>query len=254
MGKLLRLQDLLLFSAAFIGDSFEEARSVGDVLPSVMRQRYGYVPAGYRKNSYIKTVAKLVSVRDLNKVVDKKGNVYLELTSKGERVLRRRFPLFMRDKKWDGSFMVVIFDIPEKDKRTRNKIRLKLTELGFGMLQKSVWISPYHFEEDMREFVVNNGLADSVYILKARMLLAGDYGRLTEKIWKPSELNQAYLRLADEAVKDPRKALTKYLRTLSRDPMLPKELLPKDWSRDKVLAELNSGRTGNSRSSKFNPA
>ncbi|OGY97845.1 MAG: hypothetical protein A3A43_03585 [Candidatus Liptonbacteria bacterium RIFCSPLOWO2_01_FULL_56_20] len=38
--------------------------------------------------------------------------------------------------------MIIAFDIPEKDKRKRNWLRIELVCLGFEMLQKSVWFGP----------------------------------------------------------------------------------------------------------------
>lgn len=48
-----------------------------------------------------------------------------------------------KPKKWDGIWRIVIFDIPEDEKIARNVLRLKLKELGFYQLQKSVFIYPY---------------------------------------------------------------------------------------------------------------
>lgn len=48
-----------------------------------------------------------------------------------------------KPKKWDGIWRIVIFDIPENEKVARNALRLKLKELGFYQLQKSVFIYPY---------------------------------------------------------------------------------------------------------------
>lgn len=45
--------------------------------------------------------------------------------------------------KWDGIWRIVIFDIPEDEKIARNALRLKLKELGFCKLQKSVFVHPY---------------------------------------------------------------------------------------------------------------
>ncbi len=54
----------------------------------------------------------------------------------------------------DTSLKVVIFDIPEKEKYKREWLRDQLRELGFKMLQKSVWIGrkklPREFIEDIR--------------------------------------------------------------------------------------------------------
>ena len=61
-------------------------------------------------------------------------------------------------KEGDSSFKIVVFDVPEKDKKKREWLRRKLGELGFKMLQKSVWIGkvklPEEFLEDLREYKI----------------------------------------------------------------------------------------------------
>jgi len=54
---------------------------------------------------------------------------------------------------WDKKWRIVIFDIPEKRKNTRNALRHKIQELGFRELQKSVFIFPFPCESEI-EFIV----------------------------------------------------------------------------------------------------
>jgi len=49
--------------------------------------------------------------------------------------------------KWDGRWRVLMFDIPEKKKFLREKIRTVLRSFGFHRLQDSVWIYPYECQE-----------------------------------------------------------------------------------------------------------
>lgn len=55
---------------------------------------------------------------------------------------------------------VIIFDIPECERNKRVWLRLVLLELGFSLLQKSVWIGkvkiPRDFIDDMREKKILN--------------------------------------------------------------------------------------------------
>lgn len=72
------------------------------------------------------------------------------LTDKGEAVLRRlelREFQFKKPKRWDGKWRVLMFDIPERRKKTRDRIRLLLGEIGFARLQDSVWVYPYDCED-----------------------------------------------------------------------------------------------------------
>lgn len=75
----------------------------------------------------------------------------LKITKDGKRFLIRE-TLFEKlkdnkNKKWDGKWRVLIFDIPEKRKTDREHIRHILYSIGFMCLQKSVWIYPYDCED-----------------------------------------------------------------------------------------------------------
>ena len=74
---------------------------------------------------------------------------FLKLTEKGRQKLEefeRRDYKLTRPKKWDQKWRVLIFDIPEKRKGTREKVRLTLQSLGFKHLQDSVSVFPYDCE------------------------------------------------------------------------------------------------------------
>lgn len=47
------------------------------------------------------------------------------------------------DKKRDGVWKIIIFDIPESKRSVRNVLRSKLTSLGFKKWQNSIWITPF---------------------------------------------------------------------------------------------------------------
>ncbi len=58
-----------------------------------------------------------------------------------------------KERVWDKKWRIVIFDIPEKKKRGREALRLKLKELGFKELQKSIFAFPYKCKDEI-DFVV----------------------------------------------------------------------------------------------------
>lgn len=70
----------------------------------------------------------------------------LSLTNKGELKLRQleaaNFSIW-KPKKWDQKWRMLIFDIPEKRKGLRDKVRNTLVSIGFRYLQHSVWVYPY---------------------------------------------------------------------------------------------------------------
>ncbi|MDO8593681.1 MAG: CRISPR-associated endonuclease Cas2 [bacterium] len=48
---------------------------------------------------------------------------------------------------WDGKWRVVMFDIREKRRSARSRLRLLLSGAGFLRLQDSVWVYPYPCDE-----------------------------------------------------------------------------------------------------------
>ena len=83
--------------------------------------------------------------------VDRDGKKYARLTERGEHslaLLQQKMALTDgRKRKWDHRYRLVIFDIPEKRKSTRERIRLEMRELGFLRIQDSAWLYPYDCEE-----------------------------------------------------------------------------------------------------------
>lgn len=85
--------------------------------------------------------------------INKKSNqIYISLTKKGKKragwlqidALKIKGP-----RKWDGKWRVVIFDIVEMKKFHREALRGKLKELGFHLIQKSVWIHPFDCRDEI---------------------------------------------------------------------------------------------------------
>lgn len=79
---------------------------------------------------------------------------FIELTDRGRQriaktVMRDEFEI-KKPQKWDGKWRIVIFDIPEDLKKTRESIRKILKELGFYQLQKSVFIYPFDCIEEIK--------------------------------------------------------------------------------------------------------
>ncbi len=106
--------------------------------------------------------------RHLIKIESDENATYLKLTKKGER----RHNLFILEdlqipkmKRWDGRWRMVIFDIAEELKNTREALRLKLRNMGFCQIQKSVLIFPYPCEKEINFLKQIFDLNDQVRIV-----------------------------------------------------------------------------------------
>lgn len=81
--------------------------------------------------------------------VEQNGKKYVRLTERGECALELSGERLAKSKpkKWDGRYRLVMFDIPERRKRTRDSLRFKMSEVGFLRVQDSAWVYPYDCEE-----------------------------------------------------------------------------------------------------------
>lgn len=74
----------------------------------------------------------------------------VHLTSKGEseilKIILRQYKI-SETTVWDGKWRVVIFDIREKRRSIRNRLRALLSGAGMVRLQDSVWVHPYPCDE-----------------------------------------------------------------------------------------------------------
>ena len=81
------------------------------------------------------------------------GNqIYVYLTKEGEKragKYRINHLRIEKPKKWDGLWRVVVFDVPDLTRIKREALRGKLKELGFRIVQKSVWAHPYPCREEI---------------------------------------------------------------------------------------------------------
>ena len=78
-----------------------------------------------------------------------RGKTRMQLTEKGRAAAGRALlgnPL-PRNKRWDEKWRMLIFDIPEKRRLLRDKVRAIVTGFGFVHLQDSVWVFPYDCED-----------------------------------------------------------------------------------------------------------
>lgn len=275
MGKILNTRDILLLGLSGALDLFEEIKDPLRLVSSSYKNMYGWVPDQYKKHNFSHLIWRSIKTGYIEKI-EKKGEIYLRLTPQGNQKVARDFPLIsFQNKHWDKKWRIVTFDIQEINRKLRDNLRSKLKELGFGMLQKSVFISPHDILQDFSEFIKYAGLSEAVYVFEASTLAVGNLRELASKVWKLDDLNEKYRDIIDKAQEIKNSHLTKshdrgvllkgadaklnksdsekmkalrdlksdYVEILLHDPFLPKELLPTDWmgERAKKIIKICSG-------------
>ncbi len=78
------------------------------------------------------------------KVKALQGKRAIIITKNGiEKTLKTSFKIEKKQKRKDGKWIMLIFDMPARYKKSRDILRSILLNLGYKMFQQSVWITPY---------------------------------------------------------------------------------------------------------------
>uniref|UniRef100_A0A832DUL1 CRISPR-associated endonuclease Cas2 n=1 Tax=candidate division WWE3 bacterium TaxID=2053526 RepID=A0A832DUL1_UNCKA len=159
----------------------------------------------------------------------------LRVTEAGLKRLRALVPFYDQRRIWNGKLYLITFDIPEQKKSQREILRSYLKKIGCGMLQLSVWITPYDPREVLRDFVSQSGLQGMVLVSdmgKDGSIGGADIKTIVEKVFDLESLNARYGQFVRQyrKTKGPVAALTvDFLSILKDDPQLPFALLPDAW-------------------------
>ena len=78
-------------------------------------------------------------------------------------------------KKWDKQWRMVIFDIPAEKQKGRLALLSKLRELGFIMLQKSIWAHPFECQSEVAVLARAFEVDKYVQHLVCNSVSAGEY-------------------------------------------------------------------------------
>lgn len=164
-----------------------------------------------------------------------------EITQAGRKRLKAVLPFYDEKRIWDERLYLVTYDIPEEQSNDRQVLREYLKKIGCGMLQKSVWITPYNPRETLADFIRERNLKGAVIISDVGR--DGSIGQeninsLVGRIYHLEKLNKRYQEFLQnyegkEGVSPARVAFS-FMSILKDDPQLPFSLLPSDWLGEKA--------------------
>jgi len=127
---------------------------------------------GARFNYQTKTVLGQLAQMGLITFEERGNSRYARITEKGKQVLHLEIQKaqHLKKRKWDRRWRVVIFDIPERRKTVRVRLRRFMNEYGFVRLQDSVWVYPHDCEDLIALVKANFRIgADVLYMIVERI-------------------------------------------------------------------------------------
>lgn len=242
-------QNLIMRIVAQRGDI-----SSGELLE--VAQRFGLSPNAIRS-----AVNRMVRTGLLAKVGRGRGNLRYSVGPRGQALVEQftvktlRWHLALEGQlTWDGDWLVVTFSVPEGQRSKRDAFRARLTDMGFGLLSPSVWISPFEQAAEVETLVDDLDLAEQVVLLHCQRLhVPGveSVAQLAHRVWGLGALETHY-RDFNSRVEALLASLERVGRgkevdaeaiffeamdlqnevleiILAEDPCLPPKLLPPDW-------------------------
>lgn len=145
--------------AFFILDPRTKKFSSGIKNPIFEKYRHDKNKEKFRKLIYYAKTNGYIRVKNLE------GKKAIMLTKDGlGKALKASFIMEGKKKRKDRKWAMLIFDVPEKYRKSKDLLRSVLHNLEYKMLQQSVWITPYDVSEKTEKLLQMYSLDEYVKI------------------------------------------------------------------------------------------
>lgn len=217
----------------------------------LMRPTFRNLSDSYEGWAYRNGMLRQLAMLEKQRLVERKNvasdaRLY-RLTGEGRlHALGGRDPERQWSRAWDGSWRLVLFDVPLGEDVRRARLRRSLRTRGFGHLQNSVWITPDPMEEEVAMMRGARIDVESLILLEARPCAGESDAEIVAGAWDFGRLNRLFGRHLQVLDARPAGKLTKpaeakalqrwamaeraaWINAISIDPLLPRRLLPADY-------------------------
>jgi phenylacetic acid degradation operon negative regulatory protein len=181
-----------------------------------------------------------------------------QLTPRGRTLIqdarRRMFSPYEAD--WDGKWCVVGLSVPEAEREVRDRMRIRLSWLGFGSPSTGFYLSPRDHYDEVRRLTEDLGASAYVHMYRSEIVLPADLQDLVARAWSTLEtINERYARFVDQFSYHHRRTSAmlrarelsaseafrmriilenEFRKCLFDDPHLPQSLMPPSWQGPKA--------------------
>ncbi len=159
------------------------------------------------------------------------------LTAGAERI----YGFGSREREWQGTWVVLLASVPERDRNVRYRMGVGLNWAGFGSLGQGTWLSPWPDREQVAADLMNElGIEATSFVGELGKMGSGS--ALAEAAWDLPRLREEYERFLTDtdpliavdrsgvaAVAELAAIVHRWRRFPFLDPDLPPALLPDDW-------------------------
>lgn len=176
---------------------------------------------------------------ELIEIIDQDNVLKYTLTNKGLETLSLHFPLFRYQvSEWDGVWRIISYEIPERKRELRDRLRREMSGWGLGPWHRSFWITPHPIISALKNLVYGKEEAQYIQAFEATHMF-GEKEILIEKVWNKIKLEQGYRELFKlwhstlaqdvSQIEKFKIILYSYIAYIRNDPGLPQSLLGQNW-------------------------
>lgn len=147
-------------------------------------------------------------------------------------------------------WLLVSFSVPESERKNRNKIRIGLSRMGFGVVAAGLYIGPNHLKSEASAYIREHDLWNYINLFTCEANGPMDLTSKVSQWWNLDAISKEYQAFVNcyqpevkkwqellqkesgssqEAFKLYVPMMTQWRRLPFLDPGLPTELLPSDW-------------------------
>ncbi|MBI4185759.1 hypothetical protein HY524_01780 [Candidatus Berkelbacteria bacterium] len=175
-------------------------------------------------------------------------NTYIITQSGSDTVTRTLAHLKIADdQQWDERWFFVLFNIPERHRKHRDVLRNRLSAVGCGRIQNSLWVTARNIQFELSDLLEDERIARAVTIVKPVLTPADAQALAAAFEWDWEQPNvlyqqfienaQLYLKRKEHSVLGAKLLVYNYAKLLQRDPKFPTFLEPKEYLRSKAHAQ-----------------
>lgn len=196
-----------------------------------------------------------MSIRNLLSSLKKEGlisspkrGVY-QITSLGKQHLHS-LDIKVDNSNFDNTFLFVFINIPEKQRKLKDKFKRILYTYGFGTYLPNVFICPRDYSEQVLQLAKNMAITDMISLAKGQFLKNQLSSKDVINTWHLNEVEENYLKLEKEINElntrnlshlTPKELFNLYLdyenllvKLYRIDPFLPESIFPNNFTYSKV--------------------
>jgi len=172
------------------------------------------------------------------------GKPMLSLTEKGNsHISKPKNPHGHWDRKWNGIWYVLIYDVPEADRVYRDTLRNFLQKMRMGCLQRSTWITPHDIRSQYHDLAQAADIERYAILFESKTVLKKKPAEIIESAWDFDSLIRSQIHFiracennagivsegnmpSEEIIEMAQAQLLAYLGIMESDPLLPRSLWP----------------------------